>query len=427
MLRIEYTPLSEIEGWPGNPKGHDDALISSSIEEFGFNEPMTLDEGSGRLVSGHGRTKALRSRKEGGKAPPGNVQVREDGEWLVPVIRGVSFNSQQEAERYLILVNRTTERGGWNEQALGEMLLGLDDLDMLDGLGFEDDELTGYLDLVSEPITGGEEMAAAVAEEPPETEPEMPELPKIPVTQPGDVWQLGPHRVYCEDALREDAEKRIDRGTVDAVFTDPPYAIFGSSTGMETEVADDKMVLPFFRSVLHRTAFILKPYGHAYICCDWRSYSAWWESMRRSGLWPKNMIVWDKGGGLGSMYGNAHELILFASARERRTVMRGRGGRTGSERTVSGLNVWRIPRASRSDGKRFKHNAQKPIPLVAKALEQSTDAGETVVDMFLGTGTTLLAAEQAGRVCQGWEIDAGWCDVIVERWQEMTGEKATRA
>lgn len=231
----------------------------------------------------------------------------------------------------------------------------------------------------------------------------------------GDVYQLGPHRLMCGDSTEAaDLNELLAGEKAACIFTDPPYAIYGSSTGIASDITDDKMVRPFFRDIIRNCANVLKPFGHAYLCCDWRSWASWWEVAKASGMTPKNMIVWDKGGGLGAMFANAHELIFFASFRPMREAMT---QKISGERTVNGSNVWRINRAGADEtGDKRVHNAQKPVELVTKGLEVSTDPGDLVVDFFLGSGTTLIAADSLGRRCFGMELEPKYCEVIIRRW-----------
>lgn len=120
-LRVEYVPLSEVLGWPQNPKAHDLPALSASVARFGFNDPPAVDEATGRLVEGHGRVDALRVMRERGDEPPARVHVRKDGEWLVPILRGLAFDSEAEAEAYLLSHNRVSEIGGWDNAALASM------------------------------------------------------------------------------------------------------------------------------------------------------------------------------------------------------------------------------------------------------------------------------------------------------------------
>jgi hypothetical protein len=150
-IEIVYTPLSEIEGWPRNPKLHDDAGISMSIVEHGFNDPPAVDERTGRLVEGHGRIDSLKTMRAAGENPPDRVMVREeDGEWLVPVLRGIEFKSDEQAQAYLLAHNRLTEKGGWNEAELQMMLQELmeESEDVLAASGFSVEELDALTDSV---------------------------------------------------------------------------------------------------------------------------------------------------------------------------------------------------------------------------------------------------------------------------------------
>lgn len=143
--RIEYVPLDEIQRWPRNPKKHDEAGIDASLERHGFVDPMVMDEKTARLVSGHGRLEALQRRKAEGKEPPKNIATKGK-EWMVPVLRGVAFKNEAEAEAYLIATNRLVERGGWDDAMVGDMLKGLGEVDAgLLGTGFSASEVADLL------------------------------------------------------------------------------------------------------------------------------------------------------------------------------------------------------------------------------------------------------------------------------------------
>lgn len=162
----------------------------------------------------------------------------------------------------------------------------------------------------------------------------------------------------------------------------------------------------------------LRLFGHAYVCCDWRSWASWWEVARGSHLQPKNMIVWDKGGsGLGGMFANTHELMFFASRQPSKQGTMTSGKKAG-ERMVQDANLWRVDRVS---GTRL-HNAQKPVELIQRALKNSSDEGGLVLDLFAGSGSTLIACHSMRRVGRMMEIDCKWADVTLRRWQEKAGE-----
>lgn len=276
--------------------------------------------------------------------------------------------------------------------------------DLAATMPFKPDELAQYFAVPEMPTAEEDEL------------PPMPEAHTESYVKRGDVIELGGHRLMCGDSTEEaDLKELIGNYRAAAVFTDPPYAIFGSSTGIAADITDDKMVRPFFRDIMANCTKVLRPFGHAYICCDWRSWSSWWEVAKGTGMSPKNMIVWDKGGGLGAMFANAHELIFFASFRPMREAMT---QKISGERTVNGSNVWRINRAGQDEtGEKRIHNAQKPIELVARGLEVSTDPEDLVVDFFLGSGTTLIACEQLGRRCFAMELEPKYCQLTISRWR----------
>lgn len=143
-IRVEYVPLIEVQRWPRNPRKHDEKSLDASIERFGFCDPLTVDGRTGKLVEGHGRVEALARRRSAGKEPPERVRVDESGEWLVPVVRGVSFRSDREAEAYLVAHNRIAETGGWDDAALLEVLA--DAQADVTGLGWDADDVSEMLE-----------------------------------------------------------------------------------------------------------------------------------------------------------------------------------------------------------------------------------------------------------------------------------------
>jgi len=143
-VRIEYMPLSKLRRWPRNPKDHDLGTLHQSISRFGFVSPIIIDERTGKLVAGHGRLDVLQQKKVAGEKPPARIKEVGD-EWYVPVIRGISFNSDEEAEAYAIADNRTTELGGWDEVRLAEVLSDLAAADALEGVGWDADDIDALL------------------------------------------------------------------------------------------------------------------------------------------------------------------------------------------------------------------------------------------------------------------------------------------
>lgn len=244
---------------------------------------------------------------------------------------------------------------------------------------------------------------------------------EIPNALPGDLWTLGPHRILCADATEPENRARLMDGQEAAmVWCDPPYAIYGSSTGIGSEMSDDKMVRPFFLDVLRMSREAVRTFGHIYVACDWRSWPSWWEMAKRADVTPKNLVIWDKGGsGLGSSYANTYEMVGFFAKLPRQSVMT-----SDAQRGQRMIHASNLVRYNRVPGGERDHNAQKPVDLVRDMIAHSSDTGDVVVDWFLGSGTTVLAADEGGRVCFGMEIEPRYVDAAVRRWEEQTGGTA---
>jgi len=245
-----------------------------------------------------------------------------------------------------------------------------------------------------------------------------PEAAAKPLSEVGETYALGPHRVMCGDAtMADDMQAIMDGKLAQLVVTDPPYAIFGSSSGLSADITDDKIVRPFFRDVLAAAQEATQLFSHVYVFCDWRSWASWWEMAKQTSLVPKNLLVWDKGGGgLGASYANTYELIGYLANLPQQNVM---GEIQAGQRTVHTGNILRANRPTGSDR---QHNAAKPVDLLQQLIENSSDQADIVLDMFLGSGSTLIAAEQTGRTCYGMEIDPRYVDVIRQRYADFVGD-----
>ena len=249
----------------------------------------------------------------------------------------------------------------------------------------------------------------------------IPEVDKKNVIcKTGDLWQLGKHRLLCGDSTKEDDVKRLmDGKKADMVFTDPPYALFGNSTGV-SGVVDDNMVRPFFKIIMISFQKNTKKFGHIYMCCDWHSAFSIESCARSVDLQAKNMCIWDKGdGGVGAMYQQCYEIIwFFDNSPKNKTTM---NTVESGVRVVNGKpNIWRFKRVT-SDR---MHNAQKPVDLIELPISCGCKIKDIVLDLFLGSGSTLIACEKTDRVCYGIEIDPYYCDVIIKRYEDYTGKKA---
>jgi len=364
--------------------------LAGALEEIGWIQSVIVNETTQHIIDGHARIM---------------IAMRE-GEEAVPVA-WVKL-SEDEEKKALAIFDKISSLAGTDDSTLGTLLAEIDEI----GIDNQDlDELIKDMEAALERETEDDDGEG-------EPEPDPPAATDEPVPCLGDVWQIGPHKLIVADSTSDDAPgQAIEENNgkpFDMIFTDPPYAIYGSSTGIAADITDDKMVRPFFLSTLRAIEKTIKTFGHIYVCCDWRSWASWWEVCKKTCLAPKNMIVWNKQGGLGAMYANAHELILFASAQPMQDRMT---KKTTGERTVQGANVWTLNRAGNSEtgGETREHNAQKPVALMEKAIEQSADKGQTVLDLFGGSGSTLIAADRLGRKCVLFEIDEKFADVILRR------------
>lgn len=305
----EYLPIDDVPEAPRNAKGHDRDKIVNSIRTFGFVDMPVLDERTGRLVGGHGRLEALRWMRDAGEAPPEGI--RTDGTtWLAPVVRGWASRSDADADALAIALNRLTEAGGWDVQALAEILgdLGDQDAELVAAAGYDPGDLEA---LLAEAVAGDERLQV-------QGDPNaIPDPPGEPVTRPGDLWTLGPHRLLCGDSTNaEDVRRVVDGATLTMLHADPPYGMGKQSAGVHNDNLYgpklDKFQMRWWNAWLPHLA----DNGSAYIWGNapdlWR---LWWLGGLRDGdLIVRNEIVWDKGSAIGMRSALEHS---FPCATER--------------------------------------------------------------------------------------------------------------
>ena len=387
---------------PKNPNQHPDEQIRALgriIREpsQGWRNPITVSTRSGFIVKGHGRLAA--ALLEGFKEVPVDYQ-----------------NYASEAAEYSDLVadNRIAELAEIDNKMLADIFADIDTGEIpLEMTGFTEKEVENL-------ITGLAEALHNDLTEPDDI-PETPE-PENVITEPGDLWLLGDHRLLCGDSTnRADVDVLMDGAQADMVFTDPPYALFGNSTGV-CGVGDDKMIRPFFQAIGRVIERKVKLMGHVYVCHDWQTSATIKEAFDL--LTAKNLIVWRKAeaGGLGSFYTKIYELIwLFANEPAKGINGKNKGPKA---RTINGVaNIWDCPVVQTPER---DHNAQKPVNVVKIAVENSSDHGEIVLDLFGGSGTTMIACEQLSRACYLMEMEPKYCDVIVRRYIKTTGKADVR-
>lgn len=418
-LTIRYLPVSSLNPDPKNPRKHSNRqirLLANSIKAVGFNVPVLVDKNL-NIIAGHGRIQAAQM-----------LGLQE-----VPTI-ALEHITEAQARAFMIADNRLTEIATWDDQLLAEQLKTLADLDLDFGL-----EVTGFtmgeIDLRIE----GLESADAKDDEA-DVLPSLPAGP--PVTQPGDLWLLGNHRVLCGNALESAAYHTLMNGALATmVFTDAPYNIkvsnisgLGAIKHREFAMASGEMNESEFVSFLTRACSLMARHsidGSIHFqCMDWRNAWELLEAGRLAYTELKNICVWAKdNGGMGSLFRSQHELIFVfkhGKASHRNNVELGKNGRYRT-------NVWQYPGANSfarktEEGNLLEmHPTVKPCAMVADAILDVSARGDIVLDPFLGSGTTLMAAERTGRICHGMELDPLYVDVIIRRWQKYTGGSAILA
>jgi DNA modification methylase len=412
-LRLQIMALSALRPSPHRTRRSTAAHVRrlmASISDLGFTVPILVREGE--IVDGHVRVEAA-------------TRLGLDH---VPAIE-VAHLSPTEIRKLMLAINRSGELGEWDLDQLRIEIAELVDLEVdLSSTGFSAQEI----DIILLDDTGEEEGA---------TDEDIPDVPQVPVTRAGDLWLLGDHRILCSNALdREVYAQLLDGRTIDAVLTDPPYNVpiagnvsgLGKKTHAEFLMAsgelNDAEWQAFLDKVLARLSAPLADGGVAFVFMDWRSIHRLYAAGFAAGLSLINLIVWYKqAGAMGSLYRSAHELIAVFCKGKTPRVNQVELGRHGRNRT----NLWLAPGANRRGSSANEmleaHATPKPVELCVDALLDVTERGDTVLDIFLGSGTTLIAAEKTGRACCGIEIDAGFVDVIVRRWERLTGQDAVLA
>jgi DNA modification methylase len=367
------------KNWRTHPKAQQDAL-RGILAEVGYADALLareLPDGSLVLVDGH-------------------LRAETTPEQEVPVL--VLDINEAEADKLLLSLDPLAALAETNATALDALLREVDTGS--EGLQQMYADLADAAELYQD---GDKEIV----------EDEVPEPPVDPITKPGDLWVLGEHRLLCGDSTKADDVGRLLAGSkAGIVFTDPPYGInfqsnFREQTPQFKKIANDDAILeiwPVLWSAMSSDAA-------AYVCTRWDVYHKWLESSEQFDV--KNCVVWYKrGGGLGDLqnsYSPNHEFIIVAH----------KG--TAALRGKRLADVWEVGRDAVTS---YAHPTQKPVGLPAIAIESHSDKGDVVLDLFLGSGTTLIAAEQLGRKCYGMEISPQYCDVIVKRWETLTGKKA---
>ena len=392
-LTIRRRPLDSLHQDPANARSHGEAnmaAIIASLTRFGQAEPLVTQASTGRVIGGNGRIDAMRSLG-----------------WTECDVVELDVDDLQ-ATALGIALNRTGELAEWNEDVLAQLLRELRDLESLEGVGFDDTEIDALLADLEELDAGGETL-----------DPGPGPLPAVPTTRPGDLWELGRHRLLCGDCCHgESLQRLMGSDLADIVWSDPPFGVaYVGGTKDALTIQNDDLTGESLE------AFLREALGGAATAC--RAGAAWYvaapagpnflpfaQVLTDLGVW-RQTLVWVKDSlVLGrSDFHYRHEAIFYGWVP---------GAAHQPPDSRSGDTVWEVPRPKASPD----HPTTKPLELVSRALLTSSKPGSLVLDPFAGSGTTLIAAESTNRRARVIEIDPRYCDVIVRRWQEATGSEA---
>lgn len=428
-----YNPRKDLQ--PGDPEYE---KLKKSILEFDYIDPIIWNQRTGRVVGGHQRLKIL----------------QELGYTEIEV--SVVDLSEDKEKALNIALNKIS--GDWDLPKLKDLLQELESSDFdIEITGFDTDEINGIFDQFKTEVKEDDfDLEAAV------------ESILEPETKPGDIWLLGRHRLMCGDATSQrDIDKLMDGNLASMVFTDPPYNVdYTGGTKDKLKIMNDKMspkeFYKFLRASFLNTFTVTAPGGAFYVCHAESEGINFRTALADTGWLVKQCIIWVKNQlVIGRMdYQPRHEPILYGwkpgakhkwyGGRKQTTVLDESNGvmikdtEEGKLLTFSnGIQsiTLRVPDYEVMDQgddsltttwcfdkplRNADHPTMKPIALCARAIRNSSKPGEIVLDSFLGSGSTLIAAEQTGRVCFGLELDPIYCDVIIRRYEELTGNKAKK-
>lgn len=389
-MTVEIWPIERLIPYARNPRHIPQSAVNkvaASIREFGFRQPIVVDQ-SGVIIVGHVRLLAAQQ-----------LELTN-----VPVHVATELTRAQ-VNAYRLADNRTNEEATWDMEALALEVanLKLEEFD-LDLTGFNLDEIDELLAEKTQGLTDDDE---------------APALPEVAITEPGDLWILGNHRLMCGDSTSMDAVERLMGGQkADLVFTDPPYNVdYEGYTEEKLKIQGDRMTPEQFReflnSVFSSYIWALKPGSSMYVChpSSWqREFQGALEladfEVRCQIIWAKNTFAWGFG-----RYKFQHEPIFYCHRK-------GQSDPWYGDRSQSTLWQEKKPAANRL------HPTMKPVELIERALMNSSKAGDLVLDLFGGSGSTLIACEKMGRSSRLMELDPKYSDVILKRWQDFTGKTA---
>jgi DNA modification methylase len=392
-MQIQQLPLEAIIPYARNPRKNAGAVdkVSASIQAFGFKQPIVVD-GEKVIIVGHTRYLA----------------AKQLGMHHVPVVIAEDLTPEQ-AKAYRLADNRSHEESTWDRDLLALELGDLSRLHFDVSLtAFDVDEMAGLMAMADSVEKGLTEDDACDA------------VPEQPITKPGELWQLGRHRVLCGDSrVLAHVTLLMENTLADMVFTDPPYNIdYKGRTPDQLSMMGDHQSPEAFTTFLHHVfahcAKVIKKTASLYVCHHAKYQREFQNALEANGFCIRHQLVWAKHHFTrGVRYRGQHELIFYCHVEEEIDPWYG----DKSQATLWSFNK---PLANRL------HPTMKPVALIEKALHNSSEAGEIILDLFGGSGSTLMACEKTGRTAYVMEIDPHYVDVIVKRWEDFTGKKGKR-
>ena len=414
-LHIAHVQVGALRAYPRNARIHSAKQIKQivdSIKAFGFTNPILIDKDN-MILAGHGRLEAAKL-----------LDMAE-----VPCVR-LEYMSEAQKRAYVLADNKLALNAGWDEELLAlelkEILVLGDELELA-LTGFTIGEVDGLIEglAVEEPASPQDEKLPPLAQGP-------------AICQPGDIWLLGRHRLICGNSLDPEVVSALMRGELaQMVFTDPPYnvPIEGHVSGLGQTLHREFAMAAGEMSKVQFVTFLKQAFQNLcthsldgsihFICMDWRHQAEILEAGEGPYCELKNLIIWVKdNGGMGTFYRSKHEFVfVFKVGQAPHTNTFGLGD-SGRYRTnvwdYAGMNALHSERASEL----AMHPTVKPVALVKDAILDCSRRGEIVLDVFAGSGTTLIAAECSGRIARLIELDPLYCDVIIQRYEQFTGRTA---
>ena len=413
-LRVEQISPSKLQTNPRNSRFHGKKQIhqiAASIREFGFNNPVLIDRDN-VIIAGHGRYEAA-----------GVLGLD-----TIPVLR-IEHLSEEQKRMFALAGNKIAQNAGWDMEMLRLDLVELASLNLsldLEITGFETAEIDLLIDGPTNPTRADRGDV-------------IPPLEADAISRLGDLWHLGEHRLLCGNACDKDAYADVMGGEkARLVFTDPPYNVpidghvggLGAIKHREFKMASGEMssaeFISFLATIFGNMAEVSVDGAIHFVCMDWRHMAEVMSAATGiySGL--KNLCVWNKNnGGMGSFYRSKHELVFVYKVGNEPHINTVELGKSGRYRTnvwdYAGVNTWRVGREADLE----MHPTVKPNALVIDAIKDCSRRGDIVLDPCVGSGTTIIAAQKAGRRARAIELDPLYVDVAVRRWEAFTGQAAT--